>query len=236
MESGSNLTSYLISSLNGIDTIKAFNTENETKLKAEKKFLNLARNALKRGWTTNLQSSLKAYIKVIFNVVIFWIGGIEVIRGNLTLGELLTFNALLVYFLNPIESIINLQPSIQTAIVAAERVENILNIEKEKIKYKGSLKPSLKGNIRFENLSFQYNSDSPVLNNINIDIKSGERIAFVGESGSGKTTLTKLLMNFYSIEKGNIFINNINIDDIDLDYLRKKLDMFLKPCFSSMEL
>lgn len=223
MESGSNLTSYLISSLNGIDSIKAFSTENETKLKAEKKFLNLARNALKRGWTTNLQSSLKSYVKVIFNVVIFWIGGIEVISGNLTLGELLTFNALLVYFLNPIESIINLQPSIQTAMVAAERVENILNIEKEKIKYKGSLKPSLKGNIRFENLSFQYNSESPVLTNINIDIKSGEKVAFVGESGSGKTTLTKLLMNFYSIEKGNISINNININDIDLDYLRKKI-------------
>ncbi|MBU5436923.1 peptidase domain-containing ABC transporter [Tissierella sp. MSJ-40] len=223
MESGSNLTSYLISSLNGIDTIKAFSTENETKLKTEKKFLNLTRNALKRGWITNLQSSLKAYIKVIFNVIVFWIGGIEVIRGRLTLGELLTFNALLTYFLNPIESIINLQPSIQTAMVAAERVENILDIEKEKIRYKGSLKPSLKGNITFENVSFQYNSETPVLSNIDIDIKPGERVAFVGESGSGKTTLTKLLMNFYSIEKGNIFINNININDIDLDYLRSRV-------------
>lgn len=223
MESGSTLTSYLVSSLNGMETIKAFNSENEAKLHTEKKFLKLARNVFKKGFIGNLQSILKQYINSIFNIAIFWIGTIEVFKGRLTLGDLLTFNALLAYFTDPIINIINLQPSIQTAEVASKRVEQILDIEKEKLINIGTSKHSLKGDIIFKDVSFEYNDNNPVLKDINFNIKHGEKVAFVGESGSGKTTIVKLLMNFYNIDKGNIDINDVNIKNIDIDYLRSKI-------------
>ena len=88
------------------------------------------------------------------------------------------------------------------------------------------------GSIVFKGIDFRYGTRQLVLNNINLNINPGEKIALVGESGSGKTTLVKLLLNFYNWEKGEILINDYNIKDINLDYLREKIayisqDIFL---------
>ncbi len=152
----------------------------------------------------------------------------------MTLGSLLTFNALLAYFLDPIKNLINLQPTMQTAIVAAERLSEILDLELEKVADENrKLSPqSLNYPIRIENLDFRYGTRKLVLENINMTIGTGEKIALVGESGSGKTTLSKLLMNFYPWEKGEIFIGDYNIKDINLESLRNRIayisqDIFL---------
>ena len=152
----------------------------------------------------------------------------------MTLGSLITFNALLAYFLDPVKNLINLQPTMQTAIVAAERLSEILDLELEKVQdEKRKLYPaSLNLPIRIENLDFRYGTRRLVLENINMSINAGEKIALVGESGSGKTTLSKLLMNFYPWEKGEIFIGDYNLKDINLEALRNRIayisqDIFL---------
>lgn len=225
MEGNAKLTSYLVESLNGIETIKAFNSEREVNLETEKRFIKFIKSIFKNGCINNLQSSLKRLVESIFAIAIIWIGSIQVLNGNISFGELLSFNALLAYFLNPIENIINLQPTIQTAVVAAERLSEILDLELEKSEdeHKKINPKSLKGNIQFKNVDFRYGTRSLILKDINMNITKGERIALVGESGSGKTTLAKLLLNFYQCEKGEIIVNDYNLLDINVEALRDKI-------------
>ncbi len=225
MESNAKVTSYLVESINGIATIKAFNAEREVNSETEKRFIKFIKNIFNNGYINNLQMTLKSLVKGIFSIAILWLGTVQVIKGNISFGELLSFNALLVYFLDPIENIINLQPTVQTAIVAAERLSEILDLSLEKAEdeHKKIIPNTLNGEIEFKNLDFRYGSRSLVLKNINLKIKQGERIALVGESGSGKTTLVKLLMNFYQCEKGELLINKFNIKDINIEALRDKI-------------
>ncbi|MGL5084992.1 MAG: peptidase domain-containing ABC transporter [Clostridium sp.] len=233
MESNAKLTSYLVQSLNGIETIKAFNAEREVNLETEKRFIKLIQNVFRNGYINNFQGSLKSLVKGVFAIAILWIGTTQVLSGKISFGELITFNALLVYFLNPIENIISLQPTVQTAVVAAERLSEILDLDLEKSVDEGKkINPeTLKGEIEFKNLDFRYGTRGLILKNINLKIKQGERIALVGESGSGKTTLAKLLMNFYQCEKGELTINRYNIKDINVESLRDKISYISQETF-----
>ena len=138
----------------------------------------------------------------------------------MTIGTLITFNSLLVYFLDPIKNLINLQPEIQTAVVAADRLGEILDLEAEKTeKESHKLSPvSLAGDIEIKNVNFRYGTRKLVLEDVSLSIKKGQKVAFVGESGSGKTTLSKLLLHLYTAESGTILINGNNIEDIQLEY------------------
>ncbi len=225
MEDNAKLTSYLVESLNGVETIKSFNAEYEVNLETEKRFIYLIKSMFKNGFINNLHGSIKGSVKAIFGVVILWVGTHEVLKGSMSIGQLISFNALLAYFLDPIENIINLQPQLQTAVVAGERLGEILDLGLEKsIDEENKIKPeSLLGNIEFKDVDFRYGTRNLILKDINMNIKSGEKIALVGESGSGKTTLAKLLMNFYQCEKGEILINTYNMKDINIETLRDKI-------------
>lgn len=225
MENNAQLTSYLIESLNGIQTVKVYNAERTVNRETELKFVRLLKSIFQLNWVSNLQSSLKIFVESIGGVIILWIGGISVINGEMTMGALITFNSLLIYFLDPIKNLINLQPQLQTAMVAAERLGEILDLEPEKTKeeYRKIAPKSLGGNIEIKDLCFRYGTRKLVLKDINLTIQRGEKIAFVGESGSGKTTLSKLLLHLYIPEKGEILINGMNIEDIQVEILREKI-------------
>ena len=225
MEDNAQLTSYMVESLNGIQTVKAYNAERKTNRETEIKFVKLLRSIFNLSWAGNLQSSLKIFIELVGGVVVLWVGGISVIRGDMTIGSLITFNSLLAYFLDPVKNLINLQPQMQTAVVAADRLGEILDLDAEKTESEcRKMSPdSLVGDIDIKNLSFRYGTRKPVLENINLKIEKGQKIAFVGESGSGKTTLSKLLLHLYTAESGDILINGNNIEDIKLECLREKI-------------
>lgn len=225
MEDNAQLTSYLVESLNGIQTVKAYNAERKANRETEVKFITLLKSVFHLSWVGNLQSSLKVFVELVGGVVILWAGGVSVIKGEMTIGALITFHSLLAYFLDPVKNLINLQPQMQTAVVAADRLGEILDLEAEKSEneYK-KLKPeSLAGDIEICNLDFRYGTRKLVLENINLRIKKGEKVAFVGESGSGKTTLSKLLLHMYTPEKGEILIHGNNIEDIQIERLREKI-------------
>ncbi|MCL2249576.1 MAG: peptidase domain-containing ABC transporter [Oscillospiraceae bacterium] len=234
MEENAQLTSYLVETLNGIETVKALNSERSAKVETEKRFVKLLRVVFRLGWLQNMSSSISGLVSAVGGVVILWVGTQSVMRGDMTLGGLLTFNALLVYFLNPVRNLIDLQPTMQTAIVASNRLGEILDLDPEKSENEDKkIKPqSLCKEIKFNKVNFRYGTRHLVLENINLDIKPGEKIALVGESGSGKTTLVKLLLSFYKIEKGDITIGEFNIQDFNIEMLREKIayisqDIFL---------
>jgi len=225
MEDNAQLTSYLVESLNGIQTIKAYKAEGEANIKTEKKFITLLGSIFKLSWVSNFQGSLNGLLEAVGGIVILWVGALNVLNGNITIGQLVTFNALLVYFLNPVKNLINLQPMMQTAIVAADRLGEILDLTPEKQGNENNkLSPqSIAGDIELQNIDFRYGTRQLVLEDISLTAKQGEKIAFVGESGSGKTTLAKLLLNLYTAEKGEILINGTNIKDIRIEALRERI-------------
>lgn len=225
MEDNAQLTSYLVESLNGIQTVKAYNAERKANQETELKFVKLLKSIFHLSWVSNLQTSLKTFVELVGGVVILWVGGVSVINGEMTMGALITFNSLLVYFLDPIKNLINLQPQMQTAVVAADRLGEILDLEAEKTEkeYRKLSPESLSGDIEIRNLDFRYGTRHLVLENIDLSIRKGEKVAFVGESGSGKTTLSKLLLHLYTPEKGEITIGGTNIEDIQIESLRDKI-------------
>lgn len=225
MEDNAQLTSYLVESLNGIQTVKAYNAERKVNRETEIKFVKLLKSIFNLSWVSNLQSSLKIFVELVGGVVILWVGSVCVIKGQITIGQLITFNSLLVYFLDPVKNLINLQPQMQTAVVAADRLGEILDLEAEKVENerKKLCPDSLSGDIVFKDVSFRYGTRQLVLEDINLTIKKGQKVAFVGESGSGKTTLSKLLLHLYKAESGNILINDNNIEDIQIEKLREKI-------------
>jgi len=222
MEDNAQLTSYLVESLNGVQTIKAYGAEDEANIKTEKRFITLLGSIFKLSWVSNLQGSLNGLLDAIGGIVILWIGALQVMNGNITVGQLVTFNALLVYFHDPVKNLINLQPMMQTAVVAADRLGEILDLPPERQEdERNKLTPTqLTGDIEMKDVSFRYSTRKLVLEDISLTVKQGEKVAFVGESGSGKTTLVKLLLHLYAPEKGDILINGNNIKDIRVDALR----------------
>ena len=225
MEDNAQLTSYLVESLNGIQSIKAYSAEDEANLKTEKKFIALLGSIFRLGWVSNLQGSLNGLLEAVGGIVILWVGALHVMDGNITIGQLLTFNALLVYFLSPVKNLINLQPMMQTAIVAADRLGEILDLPPEKRDSEDDkLNPgSLRGDIELRDVSFRYGTRQLVLEDVCITAGMGKKIALVGESGGGKTTVAKLLLNMYQPEKGEITVNGTNIKDIGLGALRDRI-------------
>ena len=233
MEDNAQLVSYLVESLNGIQTVKVNNAEHKVNVKTESKFVKSLRSVFNLSFVTNIQNSLKSFVQLIGEVVLLWVGGINVIKGNITIGQLITFNTLVIYFLDPVKNLIDLQPKIQTAKVAADRLNEIMELDVEKLEIENKkLKPaSIYGDIEFKNVDFRYGKRKLVLKDVNLKIQKGSKVAFVGESGSGKTTLSKLLLHLYIPEKGSISIGGNNIDDIQIETLRDRISYISQETF-----
>src|SRR5699024_10118059 len=132
MEENAQLTSYLVESINGIETVKAYNAERKTNLETETRFIKFIKTVFKHGTMGNVQGSIKTFVELVGGVVILWVGAYQVLEGNMSVGQLITYNALLAYFLDPIRNLINLQPTILTAVVASDRLGDILDLEPER--------------------------------------------------------------------------------------------------------
>jgi len=179
------------------------------------------------------QSLFTELIKQISTIVIFWVGSLLIIKGNLSIGTLVSFTALSGYFTDPLERLVNLQSELQESFVAADRLGEILELEVEQEGEEKLLSPEhFNGAVECRDVSFRYGTRRPVYEHLDFAIEPGERVAFVGPSGCGKTTLVKLLLKFYEPENGTILIDNHDIRDIDAYNLRSHIgyvpqDIFL---------
>lgn len=220
MLSNSLVNSAIIEDINGIETIKSLSSEHARYSKIRKEFQKYLHYTFNLEKYEIIQFSLKKGTQLILNVTILWFGSKLVISNNLSIGELITYNALLFYFTTPLENIINLQTKLQSANVANNRLNEVYLVKSEHHITNNTLSKQLHGDILLKNISFKYGFGTNTLTNINLQIKSGEKISFIGTSGSGKTTLAKLLVSFFSPNTGNIFIGDTDISKINKKILR----------------
>jgi ATP-binding cassette subfamily B protein len=214
----------LVEAINGAYTIKALNAETSIgKIYEEKQM-----QAVWTGWKTANLSIWQRFFAGLINgvtaIAVFWVGSRGIIKDTFSFGTLLSFNALLAYFTGPLFRMINIQPQIQEASIAAERVSEILEMEVEQAEDINLIKPEiLKGDIEFSNVSFRYGMRSLIYNDLSFQIKKGQWAAFVGPSGCGKTTLVKLLLKFYEPEKGTVSIDEHDLRYVDSSALRTRI-------------
>lgn len=168
-----------------------------------------------------------------FTIILLWSGSYFVIERQITAGELMSFYAIIGYFTGPVASLVGANKQIQNAMIAADRLFEIIDLEQEEHSEKITLTAEKVGDIRFENVSFRYGTRVEVFKDFTLDMPKGAITAVVGESGSGKSTLISLLQNMYPIQSGKITIGGIDLRYIQNESLRnivsvvpQKIDLF----------
>ena len=222
MESGAFLEAHLIESLNSVSTIKQFGIEGFANLKTEIRFVELLKNAYKSTCGSIFTNGSVEFISTGITVAILWVGSLLVINQELTPGVLILFYSLLAYIISPVNQLISSNQNIQDALIAVDRLFQIMDIEREeKETRKITLSRDMIGTIHFENVCFRYGSRKFIFESLNLKIPQGKTTAIIGESGSGKTTLISLLQHLYPLQSGNIRIGNFSLEQISNESLRK---------------
>jgi ABC-type bacteriocin transporter len=233
MESSAELESQLVESLNAVGTIKRFGLESFANIKTETKFISLLHIGYKSALNSIFSGTSTTFIAQLFTIILLWSGSYFVIEGEITPGELLSFYAIIGYFMSPVASLIGANKQIQSALIAADRLFEIMDLEREENTDKVVLKKEKISDIEFKNVAFRYGTRVQVFTDFNLKIKKGNITAIVGESGSGKSTLISLLQNLYPIQKGGITIGDLDLKYIQHESLRnlvsvvpQKIDLF----------
>ncbi|MGA3513293.1 peptide cleavage/export ABC transporter, partial [Lactiplantibacillus plantarum] len=225
MESNAILSSAIIEDLHGIETVKALNGETERYQKIDSEFVDYLRKSLAYLKADTLQQALKLFIQLVLEVVVLWVGANLVIHNQLSVGELMTYNALLAYFVNPLQNIINLQTKLQSAKVANNRLNEVYLVASE---FEASRpihnESQLNGDIKLQGVSYRYGYGENVLDDVNLTIRQHDKVAIVGMSGSGKSTLVKLLIDFYQPNSGDVILNGFSVKNIDKHTLRTHIN------------
>ncbi|MEN3041795.1 MAG: ABC transporter ATP-binding protein [Fervidobacterium sp.] len=223
------LTGQIEEVYSGHLVVKAYSREKDEIEKFKMTNEELYKESKKAQFISGIIMPLMNFIANLGYIIVAVGGSVLVNKKQITIGDVQAFIQYSRQFNQPIIQIANIVNMIQSTLAASERVFEILE-EKEEIPDKENAiqLEKVDGNIRFENVRFSYLPDKPLIENFNIDVKSGQMVAIVGPTGAGKTTLVNLLMRFYEIQGGKITIDGIDIRDIKRSNLRRHFGMVLQ--------
>lgn len=222
MEKDASLQAFITESFSGIETIKTFpSIAAFTNQYEEKQF-----DKMKINWNITekciIQNSVSSITDKIVSVLILILGALFVMNDEMTLGQIASFISLSGFFTSSILTLLDLQAGIQEAFAACNRLFEILDEESDNLE-NGLKINNHKIKINFNNVDFTYSNETELYKNFNIEINSGEWISFVGKTGCGKTTFVKLLLKLYKPQKGQILLNETDIENINTYTLRSKI-------------
>ncbi len=217
----------------GIRVVKAFNREEDEVERFIAKNREVFAENMRAVQVSSYFFPSMGFLMAVGTIVLWAYGGYQVIvNGTIQPGELMAFIGYTWMLYNPIQALTHSSEQLQGAVTAAERLFEIMDTQPE-VEEEGPkiVLPEIKGKIEFRNVSFYYEKGDPVLKDINFTIEPGQMIGLVGSSGSGKTTLINLISRFYKVTEGEILIDGVNINDIDLKSLRKQIGLVLQEPF-----
>ena len=219
----------------GHNIVKAFNGEEKAIEKFEQENEILYRSAWKSQFLSGLMHPIMNFMGNVSYVAVSILGGYYAIKGRITVGNIQSFIQYSKQFNQPIAQIAQISGTLQSMAAAAERIFEFLE-EKEEIQELPNAKSItdengniiLDGNIKFDHVKFGYNPENIIINDFNAEVKDGQKIAIVGPTGAGKTTIVKLLMRFYDLNDGAIYIDGNNVTDYNRGDIRKLFGMVLQ--------
>lgn len=225
--------SFLVESISGAETVKSLALEPMMQRQWEDHLANYVTSSFRAQHTGNIAGQCANLINKLMTLGILWWGAQLVMRGELSVGQLVAFNMLAGRISAPILKLVQLAQDFQQAKISVDRLGDILNTPREQaFNLQRSVLPSIKGDIYFDNVRFRYRFDgSPALENLTLRVQPGEIIGIVGKSGSGKSTLTKLLQRLYVPEAGRVLVDGVDLATVDVAWLRQHIGVVLQNSF-----
>ncbi len=225
-EENASTQSHLVEVLTGIQTVKAQNVERVSRWKWQDLYSKYISKTFQKTITTTALGQTSQVLQQLSQLLVLWVGATLVLKGELTLGQLIAFRIISGYVTQPLLRLSSIWQNIQELKVSFERLADIVDTPQEaneKDKMNIPL-PSINGKVEFEDLSFTFRKGLPkVLKNINLKINPGQFVGVVGQSGSGKSTLMKLLPRLYKPDSGRLLIDDYDVNKVELYSLRRQI-------------
>ena len=227
---GSENQCFLVEAVSGVETVKSLAVEPQMQRRWEQQLAAYVGSSFRAQHINNIAGQGVQLIQKITMALTLWIGAGLVMKGELSVGQLIAFNMLSGRVTQPILRLASLWQNFQQAKVSIEKLSDILNTPSETgaTLSKGSM-PEIKGNVEFKDITFRYTPQGPeILKKMSFKVKAGQKIGFVGPSGSGKSTVTKLIQRLYLPESGKVLIDGIDIASVDTAWLRRQIGVVLQ--------
>ena len=226
------LSALLADTIPGVRVVKAFAQERREVGKFKGRSLDLLRGELRVAWMRSLFGPVMTFVTAIGTIIIWWVGGRDILSGELTLGAFVAFTMYMYRFYGPVESLCRLNHRFQRAATSAERVFDVLDTHPEVIDQPGAMPmPPIEGRVEFRGVHFGYEEDKSVIEDLNFIVEPGEMIGLAGHSGAGKSTLINLICRFYEPQEGAILIDGHDTRQVNLQSLREQIGVVLQDPF-----
>ena len=226
------LNGYIEEMVSGQKVVLLFSEEEKVKLEFSEINERLTKSAIFAQGVSSFMGPINNFINNISYLIISVVGGYLILKGSeITVGIVFSFLLYMRNFTRPINEIMNLFNTIQSALAGAERVFEVIDEEKENDKVDSIDIGNIEGHVELKDVTFSYTNGKEILKNVSLEAKKGEVIAIVGPTGAGKTTIVNLLTKFYNIDSGKILIDGKNIDEITRESLRKMVAMVLQDTY-----
>lgn len=227
---GTENQAFLIEAITGIQTVKSLAVEFQFIQKWEQLLARFAKTAFDTANLANIAGNIGSLLQQLFTLSVLWIGARIVLKGELTVGELIAFQMLAGQVIAPILRLVNMWQYFQQTLVSVDRLGDILNEGSEPaFNPNRATLPYIRGDIVLDRVTFRYRQDtSEVLRQVSLHIKPGTRVGIVGRSGSGKSTLTKLIQRLYVPESGRVLIDGVDLVQVEPAWLRRQIGVVLQ--------
>ena len=230
---GAETQSFLIESVTGMQTLKTMAVEKPFVEKYESLLARFAKADFAAIQLANIAGNLGTFIQMTFTTAVLWVGAQIVMKGELSVGELIAFQMLAGQVIAPILRLVNMWRQFQQTMVSVDRLGDIMNADAEPaFNPNRTTLPTIRGDVELDEVTFRYRDEgSDVLRQVSFHIPAGSKVGIVGRSGSGKSTLTKLIQRMYVPDSGRVLIDGVDLAQVEPAWLRRQIGVVLQENF-----
>jgi len=222
------LNAHIEETFSGHDLVTVFGRQEEVEELFREQNEGLYEASFKAQFISGLIMPLMMFVGNLQFVLVAVIGGLRVSGGHITVGDLQAFIQYSRQFTQPLTTVASMANLLQSGVASAERVFELLDAEEQRLETGAGVVSSGAGEVRFEHVSFRYDEDTPLIEDLSLVAKPGQTVAIVGPTGAGKTTLVNLIMRFYELRSGRITLDGVDITEMPRAALRSRIGMVLQ--------